>query len=111
MAGDSENGFIFVDIQAQFQGGDINTFRDWIQTKLEYPKEAIKKSISGRVTIQFTVDSKGKTGDFKVLKSPDPMLSDAAIQALKISPDWKPAQLDGRDVKQVFVMPVDFAIE
>jgi len=109
-ASNAEVGYIFVDNQAQFQGGDVNTFRDWIQTKLVYPEEAATKRISGRVTIQFTVDSKGKTGDFKVLRSPDPMLSDATIQALKLSPGWVPAKVDGRDVKQQFVIPVDFAL-
>ena len=107
----AENGYAFVDKQAQFQEGDINTFRDWIQTKLVYPKEAFEKGIFGRVTIQFCVNSKGKLSDFKVLRSPDPMLGEAAIQALKLSPDWKPAQLNGKDVKQMFVIPVDFTLE
>jgi TonB family protein len=111
LAGNAEDGFVFVDIQAQFQDGDINTFRDWIQTNLAYPKEASEKRISGRVTIQFTVDSRGKTGDFKILRSPDSLLSDAAIQALKLSPDWKPAQLNGKNVKQVFVIPVEFSLD
>lgn len=107
----AENGYAFVDKQAQFQEGDISTFRDWIQTKLIYPKEASEKGISGRVTVQFCVDSKGKLSDFKVLRSPDPMLGEAVMQALKLSPDWKPAQLNGKDVKQMFVIPVDFALE
>ncbi len=110
-AGNAEPAFIFVEKQAQFQGGDVNTFRDWIQTKLVYPEEAATKKIAGRVTIEFTVDSKGKTGDFKVLRSPDPMLSDATIQALKSSPDWVPAQQGGKDVKQQFVIPVEFALK
>jgi TonB family protein len=111
MAGTPEPIFIFVEKQAEFQGGDINTFRDWIQSKIVYPKEAIDKEISGKVIIQFTVDSKGKTGDFNALRSPDPLLSEAAIQALKLSPDWTPAQQDGEDVKQQFVIPVDFTLK
>jgi TonB family protein len=110
-AGNPESGYVFVDKQAQFQDGDINNFRDLIQTKLVYPKEAYEKGIFGRVTLQFTVDDKGKTGDCKVLRSPDPMLSDAAIQALKLSPDWRPAQRAGKDVKQIFVIPVDFTLK
>jgi TonB family protein len=107
----AENGYAIVDRQAQFQGGDINTFRDWVQKKVIYPEEAFKKKISGKVTIQFTVDTKGKTGDFKVLRSPDPLLSDAVMQALTQSSDWKPALLNGKDVKQMFVIPVEFTLD
>ena len=107
----AENGYAIVDKQAQFQDGDINTFRDWIQTKLVYPPEAIKNRIIGKVIVQFAVDSKGKLSDIKVLRGVDPLLDNAAMQALTLSPDWKPAQLDGKDVKQQFVIPVVFALK
>ncbi len=61
--------------------------------------------------VQFAVDSKGKIGDFKVLRGVDPLLDNAALQALQLSPDWVPAKQDGKDVKQQFVIPVDFTLQ
>lgn len=106
-----EVSYVFVEKQAQFQGGDINAFRDWLQTKLVYPPEAIKKGVSGKVTVQFSIDSKGKLSEYKVLKSPDPLLSEAAIAALKLTPDWTPAQSNNKVVNQQFVIPVYFMLK
>jgi TonB family protein len=100
-----------VDQQAQFQGGDIENFREWVQKNVIYPPEAIKIGMSGKVMVQFTVDSKGKIGDIKVLRGVAPMLDNATLQALRLSPDWIPAKKDGREVKQQFVIPVIFALE
>ncbi len=100
-----------VEQQAQFQGGDIENFREWIQKNVVYPPEAIKNGISGKVMVQFTVDSKGKLGDIKVLRGVDPLLDNAALQALRSSPDWVPAKKDGKEVKQQFVIPVYFTLQ
>ena len=100
-----------MDQQAQFQGGDIDNFREWVQKKVVYPPEAIKNGIFGKVMVQFAVDSKGKLDDIKVLRGVDPILDNAALQALQTSPDWVPAKKDGKDVKQQFVIPVYFTLK
>lgn len=103
--------FVKVDKQAEFQGGDLENFRDWIQTQLVYPAEAVNKGIFGRVTIQFVVDEKGKVGKVKVLRSVEPLLDAEAIRVVSSSPDWTPAQKNKKDVKQIFVIPVVFSLE
>ena len=110
-AGNAEDSYVLADKQAQFQGSDINAFRNWIQTKVVYPPEALKKGIFGKVIVQFAIDSKGKLGDIKVLRGVDPMLDNAALQALQASPDWVPAKQDGKEVKQLFVIPVYFTLQ
>lgn len=103
--------FVKVDKQAEFQSGDLENFRDWIQTQLVYPAEAVNKGIFGRVTIQFVVDEKGKVGKVKVLRSVEPLLDAEAIRVVSSSPDWTPAQKNKKDVKQIFVIPVVFSLE
>ena len=110
-AGNAEESYVLVDKQAQFQGGDIDAFREWIQKKVVYPPVAIKNGIFGKVMVQFVVDSKGKLGDIKILRGVDPSLDNAALQALQASPDWIPAKKDGKDVKQQFVIPVYFTLQ
>ena len=106
-----EPNYVFVDVQAEFQGGDINTFRDWVQKNLVYPPEAIKNGIFGRVTVQFSISSKGKICDIKVLRGVDPLLDKETIRVMESSPDWVPAKAGGKDVKQQFVIPVVFMLQ
>lgn len=110
-AGKTEEIFLKVEKPAQFQGGDIDAFREWIQKKVVYPPVAIENGIFGKVIVQFVVDSKGKLGDIKILRGVAPSLDNAALEALQASPDWVPAKQDGKEVKQLFVIPVIFALE
>jgi TonB family protein len=103
---DYSPAYVFVQLNASFQGGDINTFRKWMQQNLKYPQQAGVQSISGRLTVQFYVDSYGKVGGVKVLRSPDPQYNDETIRVIRSSPRWKPAMQNGINVKQQFVIPV-----
>jgi len=107
-----EPAFIVVEENASFQGGDLNTFRNWVQEKLVYPQQSFENGSQGRVFIQFAVNSKGDICDIKVLRSTgDPLLDNEAIRVIKTSPQWKPARQGGANVKQRFTMPVTFKLE
>jgi TonB family protein len=108
---DEDSVYVFVDEQALFQGGDLGKFREWVQQNVVYPPEAIKKGISGRVTVQFSVNSKGKLCDAKVLRGVDPLIDKATIQVIESSPDWIPGKYNGYNVKQQFVIPVIFMLQ
>jgi protein TonB len=82
-----------------------------VQENLEYPEEAIKNGIFGRVTIQFAVNSKGEVCDIKILRGVAPSLDEEAVRTLESSPLWTPAEQEGKPVKQQFVMPVIFSLE
>jgi TonB family protein len=105
---DDGPAFVIVELDAVFQGGDINSFRKWIQQNLIYPPKAKEQGIYGRLTVQFQVDSYGKVVNVKVLRSPDPIFNDETVRVICSSPRWTPAMQLGRNVKQMFVIPVDF---
>jgi TonB family protein len=48
-----------------------------------YPEEARKKGISGVVRVEALIRKDGTIGEVKVLESPDPLLADAAVQAVR----------------------------
>ena len=108
---DDSPAFVFVEVKSSFQGGDLNTFREWIKQNLIYPPKAKEQGISGRVTVQFYVDSYGKVVNVKVLRSPDPLFSEETIRVISSSPLWIPAIQQGRNVKQIYVIPVDFNLD
>ncbi|HEX2394653.1 MAG TPA: energy transducer TonB [Bacteroidales bacterium] len=107
---ENEPKFVFVEQPAKFQGGDLETFRAWVQENLDYPKKAIENGIFGRVTVQFIVDKSGKIGTVKVLRGVDPILDEEAIRTIRSSPDWEPAGQGGQPVSQQFIMTVEFSL-
>lgn len=108
---EEEPAFVFVEEQATFQGGDINSFRDWVQKNLVYPPVAVENGIFGRVTVQFAVNSRGEVTDVKILRGVDPSLDKETIRVIMSSPKWGAAKQGGRAVKQQFVIPVIFMLQ
>jgi protein TonB len=108
---EEEPAFVFVEEQATFQGGDINSFRDWVQKNLVYPPVAVENGIFGRVTVQFAVNSRGEVTDVKILRGVDPSLDKETIRVIMSSPKWGAARQGGRAVKQQFVIPVIFMLQ
>ena len=112
---DSEEIFTTLENPATFQGGGIAEFRKWVMERMRYPQIAFENGIQGNVVIEFVVDEEGKIRRMKVLQSPDPVLSEAAIKVLedanKLKRGWKPGTLEGKTVKQKFVLPVSFKIQ
>ena len=106
-----EQVFIVVEEQASFQGGSVNEFRTWVTTNLKYPDIAIKKGISGKVYVQYAVNSKGDVVDVKVVRGVDPSLDKEAIRVISSSPKWEPAKQKGTKVKQQFTIPIAFQLQ
>ena len=111
---ESEEIFTVLEDPATFQGGGIAEFRKWVMERMRYPQIALENAIQGNVVIEFVVNEEGKIRRMKVLQSPDPVLSEAAIKVLedanKLKRGWKPGKQRGKAVKQKFVLPVSFKI-
>ena len=108
---EDEPAFVFVEEQATFEGGDVATFREWVQKNLVYPPVAVENGIFGRVTVQFAVNSHGDVVDVKILRGVDPSLDKETIRVIMSSPKWGAAKQGGRAVKQQFVIPVIFMLQ
>ncbi len=108
---EEEPAFVFVEEQATFQGGSLETFRMWVQKNLVYPPVAVENGIFGRVTVQFAVSSRGEVTDVKILRGVDPSLDKETMRVILASPKWGAAKQGGRAVKQQFVMPVIFQLQ
>ena len=102
--------YIMVEKMPTFQGGDLNVFRNWVQSKIQYPKEAMDKGIKGRVICSFVVEKDGSLTDFEVLQSPDKSLADEVVRILKTSPKWEPGEQRGEKVRVKYMVPIVFSI-
>jgi periplasmic protein TonB len=106
-----EPPFIIVEENATFKGGDVNTFRTWVQSNIVYPPVAAEAGISGKVFVQFCVNSRGQVCDIKVLRGVHPELDKEVVRCITNSPGWTPAKQGGKAVKQQFVMPIIFQLQ
>jgi TonB family protein len=103
--------FILVEKKPRFQGGNANSFSRWVNQHLQYPAEAKDHQIQGRVTLQFTVETDGSVANIKVLRSPDPLLSEAAVKAISESPKWEPGTQRGNPTRVIYNFPVVFQLQ
>ncbi|WP_412067149.1 energy transducer TonB [Rubrivirga sp. IMCC43871] len=80
-----------------------------LQRRVEYPEFARRAGIEGQVVVQFVVDERGNVVDPVAVRSPNELLSEAAIKAVRES-RFTPGQQRGRLVKVRFSVPVTFRL-
>jgi protein TonB len=103
--------FFIVEDMPTFQGGDLSTFRDYIQSSIDYPPMAMENGISGTVYVNFVVNSKGEIANISIVRGVDPALDNEVIRALKASPKWKPGEQRGIKVSVTMSIPVKFILQ
>lgn len=106
-----EEIFVIVEDMPKFRGGDINTFREWVQKRVRYPELAAENGIQGRVFITFVVEPNGTVSNVSVSRSVDALLDDAAKDAVSASPKWEPGMQRGRPVRVRYSIPIIFQLQ
>ena len=101
---------VVVQEKPKFQGGDVNGFSKWVNSRLVYPEQAKELGIQGRVILQFTIGKDGRLQDLKVLNAPDPTLADEAVRVVSSSPKWEPGRQRDRAVKVSYTFPVIYQL-
>jgi protein TonB len=105
-----EEVFFIVEEMPSFKGGGEDAFREWIAQNLRYPEIAADNGISGRVYVQFAINSKGEVCDAVVVRGVDPALDKEALRVVMSSPKWEPGRQRGRPVKVQFTFPINFIL-
>jgi protein TonB len=100
-----------VDQPAEFPGGMLELYK-FLQTKIQYPQIEKEAGIQGTVYIRFLINTDGKIERLEVMKgiSGGKALEREAMRVMKTMPDWKPALLKGKAVRQRFMLPVKFQL-
>ncbi|MFN3597739.1 MAG: energy transducer TonB, partial [Rubricoccaceae bacterium] len=80
-----------------------------LQARVQYPEMAQRAGVEGTVFVQFVVDERGNVVDPQVVRSPSPLLSEAALRAVRES-RFQPGMQRGRPVKVRFTLPVRFVL-
>lgn len=106
----TEEIFIVVEDMPQFPGG-LTALRSFIYDNLEYPEDAKKEGIEGKVTVGFTVDTEGNVEDVNVVRSTYAGFDDAAMKVFRDMPAWEPGKQRGHAVRVRLNVPVEFELD
>jgi len=108
---EEEQIFVIVEDMPTFHGGDVDKFRDWVQSRVKYPQIAAENGIQGRVFIMFVVEPDGSVSNVTILRSVDPALDNEAKRVVESSPKWVPGKQRGAPVRVRFSMPINFQLQ
>jgi TonB family protein len=106
-----KNFFFIVDKMPKFNGKNSDEFKKYLNSKIEYPQEAIDERIQGRVFVQFMIDKSGYIKDAKVVRGVHPSIDQEALRIVYSSPKWKPGTQKGEPVDVVFTFPIIFKLK
>ena len=78
----------------------------WVTKNLQYPEEALKKKIQGRVILTLKIDKKGILSIEKA--EGDPILEKAAREVFEGFPQLAPAEQRGKSIVTFYQYPISF---
>ncbi|MEP2025637.1 MAG: M56 family metallopeptidase [Reichenbachiella sp.] len=107
--GNIEGVYDMVDVQPGPKGG-MTTFYEWVAATMEYPTQAKKDGIEGRVFVQFIVNETGDITEVKSIKGIGGGCDAEAVRVMQSAAKWTPGQKDGQPVKVRMIMPVSFKL-
>ena len=78
----------------------------WVIKNFQYPEEALKKKIQGRVILTLKIDKKGILSIEKA--EGDPILEKAAREVFEGFPQLAPAEQRGKPIVTFYQYPISF---
>ena len=94
---------------ASFPGG-MQSFYNYINKNIKFPKEVKNGTISGKVLVDFVIDSTGQIppDEVKIKQGLCKPCDEEAIRLIKGSPKWNPGVQRDKPVRQRMIMPIMF---
>ena len=107
---DEEDVYILVDNSPEFPGGTMGLL-EFMRTTIQYPAQARKDTIQGRVLVSFIVNKDGSIVKPEIVKSAHPLLDEEALRMVNEMPAWKPGEQNGVPVRVKYTIPVNFRLQ
>lgn len=106
--GVKKNGiYVVVEEMPRFPGN----LDDYISNNVRYPVIAQENRITGRVFVSFIIGKDGTVSNLKIVRPVDPSLDKESIRVIKAMPKWIPGKQDGKNVKVLYTIPINFQLE
>lgn len=99
-----------VEANPEFSGG-MTALGAFLASNLQYPIEAQKNNVQGKVFISFVVNKDGSIDDVEILKGLSHGCNEEARRVVRAMPRWQPGMQRGEPVRVKFNLPIDFTLE
>ena len=100
-----------IEEQPEFPGG-MKELMKWFSENINYPEEAAKAGVQGRVFVRFVVHKDGSISSPEILRSlGNELLDTEALRVVSSMPKWKPGMQGGKAVNVWFTLPVIFKLQ
>ena len=107
---DEESYFIHYEKTAAFPGGNKGLMR-YIIKNINYPKKAKDLNITGKVYVQYTVDTTGQVTNVTIVRGVDELLDNEAIRLVQSLPKFSPAIKRGKPCSILYITPIPFQLD
>lgn len=91
------------------RGCFYENMREHIRKNFNYPQEAKKQELQGRVAVMFTMNTEGGLSNVKV-RGPHKLLEDEAVRIISRLPKFKSGVHEGKEVNVAFSIPITFKL-
>ncbi|MEZ4810350.1 MAG: energy transducer TonB [Allomuricauda sp.] len=81
-----------------------------VKKNFHYPEAALEMGITGKVFVQFVIDSQGNVTDIRQ-RGPDRLLEKEAVRIIAALPQVKPGIQRGKPVKVKYSIPINFVMQ
>jgi len=97
--------FSKIDVTPEFPGG-MRAFSEYVGKNYQYPEEAKKQGVNGKLIASFIVEKDGSLSNIKILHDLKLGTGEEAIRLLSTSPKWKPGEKSGQPVRVQYTLPI-----
>ncbi len=101
---------IVLEESASFPGGEEALYK-YLDEHIQYPAEAKREGISGRVYISFTVDTDGTVCDAVIRRDIGGGCGQEVLRVVQGMPKWIPGKQSGKKVRSSYALPISFSLE
>ncbi len=105
----SNDVYRIVENTASFPGG-LDDFKKYLRENIRYPKQAQNLGVEGKVYVQIIVEKNGDLSEIEVVKGIGAGCDKEAVRVLEESPNWEPATIGGKAVRQKVIINVGFEL-
>ena len=105
-----EQIFFIVEEMPEFPGGEM-ALRQFIANSVQYPIDAQKNGIQGKVYVTFVVSKDGSIADTKIARGVNPLLDAEALRVVNALPKWMPGKQKGKAVNVSYTVPINFVLQ
>ena len=108
---DKDGIYSRAEVMPLYPGGE-KALREFIESHIQYPDNALSSEIEGTVKVYFAVDEQGKV--YAPVITSQKLgygLEEEALRVVKQMPRWIPGQVKGINIKTGFTLPITYRLD